>query len=97
MREILLNKPKHHVFICTNDRRGTSDARPSCGVWLSNEDFKEVKHWARTARPDILCTRTGCLGYCSAGGINMLIYPEGKILTDVKSIEEIKEIISKLA
>ncbi len=97
MQQAPYQKPLLHFFICTNDRTGTNDDKPSCGPRITNELVKELKHWTREQGMlgIIQCTRTGCLGYCHENGSTVLIYPEGKVYQGIQCIDDLKLLITE--
>lgn len=97
--QLIQFKPAMHIFICTNDRANTSDTRPSCGPTITPEMVKEIKQWIRSQglTNQIYCTRASCLGFCNPDGGVMCIWPQGKFIKGLTSIEEIKTIIRQEA
>ena len=92
-------KPAMHIFICTNDRTQTADHRPSCGPTITPEMVKEIKLWIRSQglTNEIYCTKASCLGFCNPEGGVMCIWPQGKFIKGLTSVEEIKNIIQQEA
>ncbi len=88
-------KPSMQVFICVNDRTGTDDPKPSCGPMISTEKYKEVKLWTRTQgwTNEVYVTKVSCLGFCNPNGGVMCIWPQGRFVKGVRSVEDMKEII----
>jgi (2Fe-2S) ferredoxin len=80
-----------HIFICTNQRSGTT--RLSCGeehgLALVTE-FK--KHTKSIPEIKIRVNRAGCLGICDSGP-TLVIYPEGAFYVGV-ALEDVSEIVS---
>lgn len=93
-------KPKLHVFVCVNDRTTISDNKtPSCGPTIRPEDVKEIKQWIKENNlvKDVYCTKVLCLGGCNKEGGVVCMYPEGKFIKGLKSINDIKQIIREEA
>ncbi len=93
MQPITFQKPKLHLFICTNDRTGVpNNTKPSCGPRISPEHVKELKRWiceqGLTTR--VYCTQAKCLGFCNAEASVVCAYPEGKFFK-IQSVEELKK------
>jgi len=86
-------KPELHVFICINDR----NEETSCGPTIKHEDVKALKMWVveKGLVGRVVCTRTGCLGFCNSEGGVIAMYPSGKFYKGLKNIDEIKELIEK--
>ncbi len=92
-KNLTMNTPSHHVFVCTNLR--PQGGRPACG-----QRGQEVLAALRTAvlrKPElalrVMVSATDCLGPCFDGP-NLVIYPQGVWLQDVK-VEEVDSIIAK--
>ena len=94
MKEIKTEN-KLHVFVCVNKRIN----KDSCSREISQKDFYELKKWAKEEGliPKIFITKTGCLGFCNPIGGCIAIYPQKKFYTEIKSVDEIKEIINKFS
>ncbi len=94
MKEIKTEN-KLHVFVCVNERIN----KDSCSHTISQKDFYELKKWAKEEGliPNIFITKTGCLGFCNPIGGCIAIYPNKKFYSEIKSIDEIKEIIRKFS
>jgi len=88
-------KPKMHVFVCINDRTGTSDLKPSCGPLITKEMVSEVKQWilSQGLAAEIYCTKAQCLGFCNKEGGVLVVYPQGRFVKGLKDIEDIKKVI----
>ena len=91
MEEIFF-RPKLHFFICTNDREGRS---PSCFPKIKTEDVKAVKQWIREQgwTMQVYCTNCKCLGFCNTEGGVLCVWPKGRFVKGLKSVEEIKQIV----
>jgi len=95
MEDISQFKPKLHVFICINDR--TSIGTASCSPIISLEMVKEIKSWIlqQGLATDIFCTKTKCLGFCNPEGGVMCVWPSGRFVKGIKTVNEIKQIINE--
>ncbi|HII89276.1 TPA: (2Fe-2S) ferredoxin domain-containing protein [Candidatus Woesearchaeota archaeon] len=82
--------PQKHIFVCCNDR-GTEKA--CCMNVQGMEFFRELKQFVAEQGliGKVFVTKTGCLGYCSDEGSNLVLYPENKWYIHVKP-EELKKI-----
>lgn len=89
-------RPKHHIFICTNDREGRS---PSCGPTIKPEDVKAVKLWIRENgwTNEVYCTQAKCLGFCNEEGGVMCVWPKGRFVKGIRTVEEIKKVVMEEA
>ncbi len=84
---------KIHLFVCGNDRKGTSKSCADGNSLKVKEILKEklaALDWAKHIRVSL----THCLGLCAMGP-NILIYPHGIHFSEV-SIDDIETIISEL-
>lgn len=85
------NKPKRHVFVCTQ-QRPPAHPRGSCGAKGSVEVLQTF--WAelqkRQSYEQVAITYSGCIGPCEHGA-NVLVYPEGTLYSGVTKadVEEI--------
>ena len=88
-------KPKLHVFVCINNRTGQLDTKPSCGPTITKEMVKEVKQWIieQGFVREIYCTKVQCLGFCNPEGGVLAVYPQGRFVKGLQTVEDIKKII----
>ncbi len=89
-------KPAMHVFVCVNDRSSRPENNmPSCGPAITPAMVKEVKEWIRSQgwTTSIFCTKASCLGFCNADGGVLCIWPQGKYIKSVHSVDDIKKVI----
>ena len=84
-----------HVFVCINDRTESLDTKPSCGPLITKEMVKEVKQWIieQGLVREIYCTKVQCLGFCNPDGGVLTVYPQGRFVKGIQTVEEIKKII----
>jgi (2Fe-2S) ferredoxin len=89
--------PKLHVFVCINDRTTTRPDMTSCAPTITKDTIKKVKYWIieQGLTHQILITKTYCLGICPKSGGVMVVYPQGRWVTQIKSAEDIKQVISE--
>lgn len=77
MRRLTAASPLLHILVCVNVREDAG--MPSCGpnggeaVWEALRDGVQQ----RGLLGQVWVTRTGCLGWCHAGGTTVAVYPEG--------------------
>ena len=98
MEDIHFPKPKLHFFICINDRTATPENnKPSCGPQITAEMVKEVKHWLVQQRlaAQIYCTKVKCLGFCNSDGGVACVYPKGRFIKGLHTVEDIKTFIEQ--
>ncbi|MBI2573744.1 (2Fe-2S) ferredoxin domain-containing protein [Candidatus Woesearchaeota archaeon] len=91
-------KPRMHVFICVNDRTGQpNDPKPSCGPTISTEMYKEVKQWTRTQgwTNQVYVTKVSCLGFCNPEGGVMCVWPQGRFVKGIQTVDDMKKVISE--
>jgi (2Fe-2S) ferredoxin len=96
MEEINFPKPKVHLFVCINDRRGIlHHDQPSCGPRINSDDVKRVKEWIREQglTTQVYCTKAQCLGFCNPEGSVAVVYPKGKFVKGIQNAEDLKKII----
>jgi 3-hydroxy-5-methyl-1-naphthoate 3-O-methyltransferase len=81
---------KHHILVCTQDK---SDGLPSCVACGGKALLEAFRARLQTAGlgEQVLLTGCGCLGLCERGP-NVLIYPQGRWLTQVK-LEQVDAIV----
>ena len=85
---------KIHVFVCLNNKQNID--KSDCAKHISLEQFKEIKAWNKDNHfPNVLLTKTGCLGVCNPQGGVIAIYPSGNFYKGIIDIEEIKQIIEE--
>jgi (2Fe-2S) ferredoxin len=79
-----------HVFVCTNDRKGT---RKSCadGENVSVREALKAEVAEREWKGLVRVSQSGCLGLCEDGP-NVLIYPQKIWFSEVRS-DDIGEVI----
>ena len=90
MEDININKPKLHLFICINDRSNAQDNFiPSCGPRITEDDVNKIKYWIREKgwTMNVYCTKALCLGFCNAEGSVLALYPKGRFVKGIKSID----------
>lgn len=90
MNELDYKKPERHILICVN----TKEAGDYCSKKISIEDYKTLKFWTKEKHPEIKLTKVLCLGHCEKGA-NIMVYPEGKLIVGINTINEIKEYITE--
>ncbi len=98
MEEIQNAKPKLHLFVCINDRTHIPDnTKPSCGPRITGEMVKEVKQWIRQEglTTSVYCTKAQCLGFCNSEGGVACIYPQGKFVKGLRSVDDIKDFLTE--
>lgn len=71
-----MNKPKHHIFVCTSSRingqqKGFCHSKDS--VDLVMKFMEEIEE--RDLGGEVFVTNTGCFGICEKGPI-VVVYPE---------------------
>ena len=96
MHDIHFLKPKLHLFVCINDRTGIPDNdTPSCGPTITAEMVKEVKQWIRDHgwTTEIYCTKVKCLGFCNEEGGVAVMYPQGRFVKGLRSVDDIKQFV----
>ena len=90
-----MEKPKHHIFVCTSSRL-TGEIKGFCaqneGLEILENFVEEVQD--RLLDAEVMVTNTGCLGLCSMGPI-VMIYPE-QIWYKKVSPEDVEEIMDAL-
>ena len=92
MVEKLTRGNKIHTFVCVNEKQDSS--KSFCSKHISLEQFNELKKWnMKNHFPDVLLTKTGCLGVCNPNGGVVAVYPSGNFYKAIESIKDIKEII----
>ena len=58
--------------------------------------MKKVKSWLRDEGiKGVKCTKVKCLGFCNPEGGVVCVYPRGRFVKGVKSVEDIKKIINE--
>lgn len=71
-----MNKPKHHIFVCSSSRINGQQK----GFCLQNGAVEIVENFVEEIRDreldDVMVTNTGCLALCEKGPI-VIVYPEG--------------------
>ena len=89
--------PKLHVFVCINDRTNSKPDMASCAPLITAETVKQVKQWVmqQGLMHHVLITKTGCLGICPKQGGMLVVYPEGRWVTEINNAEDIKRIIKE--
>lgn len=90
--------PQMHVFICVNDRCSVpGNVKSSCGPTITPEMVKEVKVWLRMRGlgGSVYCTQVKCLGFCNPEGGVLCIYPQGRFVKGLRTVEEIKEVVEE--
>ena len=98
METINFPKPKLHLFVCVNDRTGMpGNQTPSCGPRIKPEDVKAIKLWIREQgwTMDVYCTNCKCLGFCNPEGSVAVVYPKGRFVKGIQSVEDLKKIIKE--
>lgn len=96
MENINFPKPKVHLFVCVNDRTGIpGNTTPSCGPRIKSEDVKRVKEWIRAQglTAQAYCTKAQCLGFCNSEGSVAVVYPQGRFVKGIQSVEDLKKLI----
>lgn len=95
MEDIQIQKPKIHIFMCTNDRTGKNSEKPSCGPKIDESVFREVKNWLREEglAQQVYCSRTHCLGFCNPLGGVIMIYPKMRYIRGVQDAQDIRKVI----
>jgi (2Fe-2S) ferredoxin len=95
MQEIDFPKPKLHFFICVNERP-EDHPTPSCGPRIKPEDVKEVKLWIREQgwTGVVQCTKASCLGFCNKESSVACVYPAGKFVKGIQTVDDVKEFIN---
>lgn len=87
-------RPERHVLVCSQ-QRPPGHPRGSCQALGSGPVLQTF--WAeqqkRNAYERVAVTYSGCLGPC-AGGVNVLVYPEGVLYQNVKA-EDVPEIFDQ--
>ena len=83
---------KHHILVCTQDKPDGVPSCVSCGAKGLLEAFR-ARLQAAGLGEQVLLTGCGCLGLCERGP-NVLIYPQGRWLTQVK-VEQLDAIIKE--
>ncbi len=98
MEDIVNVRPRIHVFVCVNNRCGIAgNIKPSCGPTITPEMVKEVKLWLRMRglTSVVYCTLVKCLGFCSTDGGVMCVYPQGRFVKGLLTVEDIKKVIGE--
>lgn len=71
-----MNKPKHHIFVCTSTRiNGTQKGfcHSKDAIEIISNFMEEIED--RGLGGDVVVSSTGCLGLCEKGPI-VIVYPE---------------------
>jgi len=86
----IYQKPKKHIIVCVNERKESDCCKNVNGIEL----FYELKNFviSNGLAGSVWITKSGCLGFCNNIGTTVMIYPEGKLFTEVKK-EDYKNII----
>ncbi|MDY0362603.1 MAG: (2Fe-2S) ferredoxin domain-containing protein [Desulforegulaceae bacterium] len=88
-----MKKPKHHIFVCKSFRgeevKGLC-AKQSQGDFLSYIDYEISDRGL-----DAMVTASGCLKMCEKGPV-MVVYPKNWWFGNVKTKEDIDEILDAL-
>ena len=90
-----MEKPKHHIFVCTSSRL-TGENKGFCiqqkGKEIIQAFVEETQD--RDLDSEILVTNTGCLGLCTMGPV-VMIYPD-QIWYGKVTAEDVEEILDAL-
>lgn len=88
-----MNKPKHHIFVCTSTRPGGQPkglCRGKSSVEILSAFLEEIEDQGLSG--EIFISNTGCLGLCEQGPV-VIVYPDnvwyGGVSPD--DVEEIME------
>lgn len=89
-----MQKPKHHVFVCTSSR-ATGQQKGFChtrdAVEVMQSFLEEIEEQGISG--EVLVSNTGCLGLCEHGPI-VIVYPDNvwyKGVTPDDAIEIVEE------
>ncbi len=96
MQDISFPNPKVHLFVCINDRTHKGeDAMPSCGPRITSDNLKQLKLWIREQglTQQVYCTKTQCLGFCNPESSVACVYPSGRFVKGIQTVEDLKQII----
>lgn len=89
-----MEKPKHHIFVCTSSRMSGEPKGVCCkknGAQLIQTIQEELDERGMS---DVIVTNTGCMKFCEKGPI-MIIYPEGIWYAEVDE-DKVVDIIDAL-
>jgi predicted metal-binding protein len=94
MQDIQFPKPKIHLFVCVNERE-EGHPTPSCGPRMKREDVKDLKRWVveNGWATKVYVTKAKCLGFCNPEGSVACIYPKGRFVKGIQSIDDLKQLI----
>ena len=81
MRAVFSPKPEKHIFVCVNERENDS----CCERVGGEKMYVKLKEFVKMNRltGSVWLTRSRCLGFCNDAGTTIVVYPEGKWLTEV--------------
>lgn len=87
-------KPLQHIFVCEQSRQ-EGHPRGSCGASGAASVFQAFGSALSRGKllDKIALTQAGCLGPCQLG-VNVLIYPEGVMYSEVKP-EDVANIVQQ--
>ena len=75
-RRIIMNKPKHHIFVCCSFRVG-GEPKGICYRKGAVDLIQYIENeLSDRGLNDVMVSTTGCLNLCDHGPV-MVIYPEG--------------------
>lgn len=88
-----MNKPKHHIFVCTSTRAGGQQkglCHGKASVEVLSAFLEEIEDQGLSG--EVYISNTGCLGLCEQGPI-VIVYPDNVWYGGVtpEDVEEIME------
>ncbi len=87
-----MDKPKHHIFICTSSRANGQQkgfCHTKTGVDVMARFMEEIEE--RELTGDVFVTNTGCFGICEQGPV-VVVYPDNVWYRSVMP-EDVTEIV----
>ena len=93
IEDITYQKLTIDLFICVNDRSNDFEPKSSCGPTITKEMVKDVKIWVRSQGFPVRVTATYCQGGCNPDGGTCTLYPSGRWLKGLRTVEDMKRVI----
>jgi (2Fe-2S) ferredoxin len=93
----LLDAPvKRHVFVCNGKSCaafGSAEVKAAFAAELEQRNLRQGKESkGRNPRGEIVLTDCGSIGLCTIG-VAVMVYPEGTWYAQVRTAEDVKEIV----
>lgn len=89
-----MNKPKHHIFVCTSSRINGQQkgyCHSNAGVEIVMEFMEEIEE--RGLSGEVMVSNTGCFAICDRGPI-VVVYPDNVWYGSVTP-EDVREIMDE--